>query len=74
MNLFSIDKRQIEFFINTFWKDYWRKSVVKDKKHGNQSHGFLYHDNALSIREFLASKNNLSVPHPPLSPELTPYV
>ncbi|VVC26015.1 DDE superfamily endonuclease domain [Cinara cedri] len=38
---------------------------------------FLHHDNApahstLSIREFLASKNVLMIPHPPYSPDLAP--
>jgi histone-lysine N-methyltransferase SETMAR len=37
----------------------------------------LYHDNSpahttLSIREFLAKKNILTLPHPPYSPDLAP--
>ena len=76
MNLYQLDKQSSKFAIWKYWKGCMKKLDRKDPNF-LATHGNLHHDNApahtaLSVREFLATKQITVLEHPAYSPELAP--
>ena len=71
-NLYQLDKQSTKF---TIWK-YWKNCVKRPEIFPDNS-WILHHDNApahtaLSVREFLATKQITLLEHPAYSPDLAP--
>ena len=74
MNLYQLDKQTAKF---TIW-NYWKVRRKQPKLFAKNS-WILHHDNApahtaLSVREFLATKQITVLKHPAYSPDLAPPV
>ena len=73
MNLYQLDKESTKL---TIW-NYWKGCVKKRPKLFAKNSWILQHDNApahtaLSVREFLATKQITVLEHPAYSPDLAP--
>jgi hypothetical protein len=76
-NLFRPDRRGMENSFTTFWGGWGN---IRRKLPGNWCNNSwaLHHDSAsahasLIVQQFLASTKTTVIPHPPYSPDLTPY-
>jgi len=74
MNLYQLDKQSTKFLIWKYWKGCVRRK--RPELFANKS-WILHHDDApahtaLSVREFLATKQIIVLEHPAYSPDLAP--
>jgi len=77
MNLYQLDKQSTKFTIWKYWKSCVKKLDGNDPKFFANNSWILHHDNApahtaLSVREFLATKQINALEHPAYSPNLAP--
>ena len=77
MNLYQLDKKSTKFTIWKYWKRLLEKVRRKRPEFFANNSRILHHDNApahtaLSVREFLATKQIIVLEHPAYSPHLAP--
>ena len=77
MNLYQLDKQSTKFTIWKYWKGCVKKVRRKRPELFANNSWILHHDNApahtaLSVREFLATKQITLLEHPAYSPDLAP--
>ena len=77
MNLHQLDKQSTKFSIWKYWKGCVKKLDGNGPKFFAKNSRILHHDNApartaLSVREFLATKQITVLEHPAYSPDLAP--
>jgi len=77
MNLYQLDKQSTKFTIWRYWKGCVKKLDGNDPELFANNSWILHHDNApahtaLSVREFLATKQITLLEHPDYSPDLAP--
>ena len=77
MNLYQLDKRSTKFTIWKYWKGCVKKFRRKQPELFANNSWILHHENApahtaLSVREFLATKQITVLEHPAYSPDLAP--
>ena len=77
MNLYQLDKQSTKFTIGKYWKDCVKKLDGNDPKCLPTTHGSCINNKApahtaLSVREFLATKQITVLKHLAYSPDLTP--
>jgi len=75
MNLYQLDKQSTKFTIWKYWKDCVKKVKRKRPELFANNSCILHHDNApahtaLSVGEFLATKQRTVLRHPAYSPVL----
>ena len=78
MNLYQLDKRSTKFTIWKYWKGCVKKFRRKQPELFANNSWILHHENApahtaLSVREFLATKQITVLEHPAYSPDLAPH-
>jgi len=77
MNLYQLDKQSTKFTVWKYWKGCVKKLRQKQPELFAKNSWILHHDNApahmaLSVREFLATKQINVLEHPAYSPDLAP--
>ena len=77
INLYQLDKQSTKFSIWKYWKGCVKKVSRKRPELFANNSWILHHDNtpahtALSVREFLATKQITLLEHPAYSPDLGP--
>ena len=77
MNLYQLDKQSTKFTIWKYWKGCVKKLGGNDMELLASNSWILHHDNApahtaLSVTEFLATKQITVLEHPAYSPDLAP--
>ena len=75
MNLYQLDKQSTKFAIWKYWKGCVKNLDGNDPNFLPTTHRILHHDNApvhtaLSVKEFLATKQITVLEHPAFSPDL----
>ena len=72
MNSYQVDKQSTKFTTWKYWKGCMKKIDGNDPNFLPTTHGNAPAHMALSVREFLATKQITVLEHPAYSPELAP--